>query len=437
MRRAAWLLLLSFVIVAGISAAQPNPEGAPTPATLLEEAKRCRQLLKTSLIDFYLPAAIDKVNGGYLESLKGGKFAPSGDKFLVLQGRQLWFFSTLARNNIERDAALAAAKAGFDFLENKMRDRKNGGYFSKVADAGAPKDRNKHVYLNSFALYGLVAYYHASQNPAALAAAKDLFRVLEEKAHDAKYGGYNEFFTEDWMLITKGNSPVGPAGTKTYNTHLHVLEAFTELYRVWPDPLVRERLAELVVINTNTVRHPEYPCNIDGWRPDWRMIETPANLKASYGHDVECSWLVLEAARALGQSPALHRSWAEALCGYAMKYGYDKERGGFFYTGPLGKPATDTRKEWWVQTEALVAMLEMYRLTGKPEYYAAFAKTFDFVQKHQIAQEGGWWATRKADGSAQGNTRTGPWQGAYHNGRALILCAKMLEELSQKEGKSK
>ncbi len=166
------------------------------------------------------------------------------------------------------------------------------------------------------------------------------------------------------------------------------------------------------------------------------MIETPANLKASYGHDVECSWLVLEAARALGEAPALHRSWAEALCGYAMKYGYDKVRGGFFYTGPLGKPATDTRKEWWVQTEALVAMLEMYRLTGKPEYYAAFAKTFDFVQKHQIAQEGGWWATRKADGSAQGNARTGPWQGAYHNGRALILCAKCWRNWPRKTRKA-
>jgi mannobiose 2-epimerase len=194
---------------------------------------------------------------------------------------------------------------------------------------------------------------------------------------------------------------------------------------------VRQRLAELLVINTSTVRHPEFPCNIDGWRPDWRMIETPANLRASYGHDVECAWLVLDAVRALGQPPELHRAWAEALCGYSLKYGYDSKHGGFFYTGPLGQPAADTRKEWWVQAEALVAMLEMYRLTGRQAYYTAFSQTLDFVEKYQVAKEGGWWATRAADGSPQGNQRSSPWQGAYHSGRSMMLSAKMLEELAK------
>jgi mannobiose 2-epimerase len=115
-----------------------------------------------------------------------------------------------------------------------------------------------------------------------------------------------------------------------------------------------------------------------------------------------------------------------------LKYGYDRKSGGFFYTGQLGKPADDTKKEWWVQAEALVAMIEMYRLTGKPEYYTAFSETLDFVEKHQVAKDGGWWATRAADGSAKGDSRSSPWQGAYHNGRAMLLCAKHLEELAEK-----
>jgi mannobiose 2-epimerase len=423
--------LLTVVALLLAGSVQAEQKG-PAPEALRQQARLCRQLLKTSIVDFYLPGCLDRTNGGYLESLRDGKFAPTGEKFLTLQARQLWFFSTLAREGIEKEAALAAAKSGYDFLEKYFRDRRNGGYFSKVTDAGQPADVRKHAYLNAFALYGLAAYHRASGDRAALTAAQDLFRVLEEKAHDNKNGGYVEFFTEDWRPLTDPREPayVGPAGTKTYNTHLHLLEAFAELYRVWPDALVRRRLNELLVINTNTVRHPDHNCNIDGWWPDWRMVEEPRNLRASYGHDVECAWLALDAARTLEQSPRLLRGWAEALCGYALKHGYDRAHGGFYYTGPLGGAADDTRKEWWVEAEALVSMLEMYRLTGKPEYYDAFKGTLAFVEKHQVAKEGSWWATRAADGSAKGDSRTGPWQGAYHSGRAMLLCAKMLEELA-------
>src|SRR5262249_51221683 len=155
--------------------------------------------------------------------------APAGEKFLTLQARQLWFFSTLAAAGLEKEAALAAAKGGFDFLEGKFRDRAHGGYFAKVSDAGKPTDRRKHVYLNAFALYGLTAYHRATGEPAALEAARDLFRTLEARAHDEANGGYTEFFTEDWREITgaKESSFIGPPGTKTFNTHLHVLEALT------------------------------------------------------------------------------------------------------------------------------------------------------------------------------------------------------------------
>jgi mannose/cellobiose epimerase-like protein (N-acyl-D-glucosamine 2-epimerase family) len=301
-----------------------------------------------------------------------------------------------------------------------------------VADAGQPTDRRKHVYLNAFALFGLAAYHKASGDAAALAAAQDLFRTLEAKAHDPVHGGYTEFFTEDWRPITdpKENSYVGPPGTRTFNTHLHVLEALTELYRVWPDPVVRNRLDEMLTLNTLTVRLPQFGCNVDGFTSDWKPIDTPQNMRASYGHDVEGAWLCLDAARARGQPPALLRGWAEGLVGYSLRHGYDGQRGGFFYTGPLGKDADDTRKEWWVQAEALVSMLELYKLTGKPEYYDAFARTLDFVEKFQVAKEGGWYATLKADGSPMNPSRSSMWQGAYHSGRSMIFCARLLEALA-------
>src|SRR5438093_341467 len=316
--------ILGLVVFTGVMplwAAEPGP----TSAELSAQAVRCRRILETSIIKFYLPNCVDQTNGGYLESLRDGKFSPTGEKFLTLQSRQLWFFSTLAQEDIDKEAALAAAKTGFEFLDQHMRDPRHGGYFSKVSDDGKPIDTRKHVYLNAFALYGLVAYYRATKDEAALHSAQALFRTLEEKAHDAEHGGYNEFFYEDWRPVKDAKEPgyVGAIETKTYNTHLHVLEALAELYRIWPDPLVAKRLDELILINANTVRHPDFYCNIDGWQPDWQMIQTPQNLRASYGHDIECAWLTLDAARTLKLSPRLLRGWAEALVGYSLKYGYD------------------------------------------------------------------------------------------------------------------
>jgi mannobiose 2-epimerase len=408
---------------------------APTKQALEEQAKRCRELLIKSVVDFYLPDCVDHEHGGYLEELDStGHFTGTRGKFLVLQGRHLWLFSTLAAEGIRREESLAAARSGFEFLQAKFHDPVQGGYYSRVAANGDPQDKRKHVYLNSFALYGLVAYFRATQDPAALAAARELFEQLEVHAHDERFGGYVEFFDEDWrpVLDTNERGYVGAIGTKTYNSHLHLLESVAALYEIWPDPRVANRLAELIQINTHTVRHPELPCNIDGWSRDWKMIDSARNLRASYGHDVECAWLVLDAARRLKWSPELLRNWAVALCDYSLEHGFDEMHGGFFYTGPLGSAADARHKEWWVQSEALVSMLEMYRLTGDERYFRAFTETLEFIVEHQVAEKGGWWATRAEDGGPHRNeSRTSMWQGGYHNGRALLLSAWLLDAMAE------
>ncbi len=423
------LFLLSILVSRQGTAAED-----PTRQQLLDQAERCRQILRTSLINFYLPGCLDEKNGGYLESLRDGRFAPAGEKFLTLQARQLWFFSALAIDGYEKERALAAATQGYRFLQSKMLDPQEGGYYSKVTDEGVPRDTRKHSYLNSFALYGLVAYYRASHDPEALEAAKRLFRVLESKAHDPEFGGYIEFFARDWTPITdpKEQGYVGAIGHKTYNTHLHLLESVADLYRSWNDPTVARRVEELIDINTSTVRYPRVENNVDAYQRNWQVIDSPQNLRASYGHDVECVWLTLDAVRALGTSTSLFRNWAEALCQSSIQFGFDQEHGGFYSSGPLGKAADDTKKVWWVEAEAVVSMLDMYRLTGNPTYYRLFSRTLDFIEQHQVAKEGSWWATRAADGSATSDQqRTGPWQGGYHAGRAMLLCARGLEDLAK------
>src|SRR6266404_527166 len=149
-RGAGLLLFALLAAMPSIHGEPPTVPPSPSRSDLQEQASRCRQILKTSVIDFYLPACVDRKDGGYFESLQGDRFAPTGEKFLTLQSRQLWFFSTLAAAGIEKEAALAAARTGFDFLEGKFRDRDHGGYFAKVSDAGRPTDTRKHVYLNAF-----------------------------------------------------------------------------------------------------------------------------------------------------------------------------------------------------------------------------------------------------------------------------------------------
>ena len=123
------------------------------------------------------------------------------------------------------------------------------------------------------------------------------------------------------------------------------------------------------------------------------------------------------------------RNWATAICEYAIEYGRDPVNGGFFYTGPLDGPSDDRKKEWWTQSEVLVAMLTMHRLTGEKKYRDIFDETFAFINKHQVSPQGGWWSTVSEDGSLGSNrNRTTMWQGAYHNGRALLLCEQLLRK---------
>lgn len=399
--------------------------------TAATQAERCRALLEKSVIKFYMPACVDKEFGGYHQELAEDGSFRGDEKFLTLQTRQLWFFSTLAVSNIHRQEALNAAKSGYDFIQKHFRDAKLGGYYSKVSRQGDVIDSRKHAYLNSFAIYAFVEYYRATKQPEVLEQAMGLFQSLESHAHDAKHLGYEEFFTSDWNVIAdpKESGYVGAIGVKTYNTHLHLMEAFTSLYLETKNTLVGERLAELIEINTKTVKHPNFACNIDAWHPNWSIVETPQNLRASYGHDVECAWLVLDAAKAMGRDPHSLQDWAVSICEYSIKNGYDHKHGGFFYSGPLGKPSDDRKKEWWPQAEALVSMLTLYELTGDEKYKRLFDETFEFVEKHQVAPEGSWWATLKEDGSlGQNRTRTSMWQGAYHNGRSLLLCEQLLNK---------
>lgn len=413
------------------------PQRAATQVPLntgyLDIALQCRKLLRDNLVAFYLPRSIDTAYGGYFETLRGDCFSEDPPKHLVLQCRQLWFFSTLAERGIEEQSASQAATQGFQFLLDNLHDNRYGGFYHSASREGRPIDRRKHVYAQSFAVFGLVSFYRATGSQDALACARTLFETLTAKAHDPIHGGALEWFSEDWVRLRDNatSSGVERRSCKTFNTHLHLLEAYSALYTVWPDHSLRDKVLELINIVTSRALAPSVSSSLQDFDCDWQPAGREKQLHASYGHDLEAVWLVLNALAALELAVDGYREWAEAVSRCCLRLSFDRRRGGFFNSGRLGKRADDRTKVWWVQAEALVGLLSMFRLSGDREYYDAFLKTFHFVERHQVAPQGGWWARVYEDGSRRSNTpRTGKWQGAYHSGRALLMCSDILEQLA-------
>jgi mannobiose 2-epimerase len=288
----------------------------------------------------------------------------------------------------------------------------------------------KHVYGQSFALYALSEYYLASRNPEALELATRLFNLLEAKAHDTNFGGYREWFNEDWSVPPREEpSYVDAVGSdfKLMNTHLHLLESMTSFYRASGLPLARQRLVELIAIQSSAVVRKGLGACTDKYRLNWEPVLTDGYARVSYGHDLENIWLLIDACDAAGVSPYPYLDLFRSLFSYAMKYGFDREAGGFFYFGPFDQPAVDREKSWWVQAEACVSCLYLYRLTQDPSYLEVFSKTYGWVEKHQTDwAHGEWFETVDPEGVPHGD-KAHPWKSGYHNGRAMIECLEILK----------
>jgi cellobiose epimerase len=393
---------------------------------------RVERNLKGNIIPFWFPRSVDERNGGYLVGFDAnGQTSGKTDKMIVTQARMLWFFSRLAREGYETPRMLAAADAGWRFLQGKMLDKKNGGYYWEVDVTG---DRHlmpdKHLYGQSFALYALSEYALASKKPEVLAAADALFQTLEQRAHDAQYGGYQESFREDWTLLKTGSSYMGPVQYKLMNTHLHLLESMTAYYRASHSPLALQRLVELIGIESNAVVRKNVMGCTDKYSRDWQPDLTDGYARVSYGHDLENIWLLIDACKAANLPTYPFTDLFKAIFANAREFGFDATNGGFFETGAFHAKADGTDKVWWVQAEACVSALYMYRLTHDPGYLQVFAKTYDFVDKYQTDWKHGEWWNIVRDG--QGTGEKGQiWKAAYHNGRAMLECLALLKEIDR------
>ncbi|RYG23109.1 hypothetical protein EON82_15035 [bacterium] len=390
----------------------------------IPDPKELEASLWTDLLDRWFPTCVDP-KGGFRQNF-GPDFKPHDDgaRGLVFQSRMTWVCASVADG---RPAFAKYARHGVRFL----KDRMNGGLTWSLDKNGKPA-KERHAYGISFAIYGLAAAGRHLKDAEALRLAQRAFRYLEEHHYDRKHGGYFEAtdLRGRAKLSGKGRDSIGTLyGQKSQNTHLHLLEAFTELYRAWPNPLVKKRLTEtLGLFNKELFAAPGHLTLFV--RRDW----TPASTDTSYGHDVEAAHLMLDAADALGRrDDPLVMKRARQLVDNSLAHGWDEKSGGLYNMGNAAG-ATDKRKIWWVEAEALLGFATLWTRTQDPRYGEALADEWAFIKAHGIDHErGGWYEETAEDGTPKRNLPKGhAWKAAYHDGRALLFTARLLRKVERR-----
>jgi mannobiose 2-epimerase len=447
MVRNFYLLLLLFVFAC--RSVEVNSDRSDLANTL-------ENSIKTELLNKWYPLAIDTVHGGFLTSFSYD-FKPTGDqdKMIVSQARHLWSSSKAAIVYPENEHYLRSAKHGFDFLKNVMWDTTYGGFHTLVDRQGNVKSNSneeKTAYGNSFGIYGLSAYVMATKDTAALNLAKKAFMWLEDHSHDPVLKGYFQHLKRDGTVIKRDETipSTSDVGYKDQNSSIHLLEAFTELYQVWPDPLVAERLKEMLFLIRDTITTDQGYLTLF-LHPDWtpvsfrdsseEVILKHRNLDhVSFGHDVETAYLMLEASHVAGlKNDTTTLRIAKKMVDHSLNTGWDDKVGGFYDEGYYfkdrkGMTITRDTKNWWAQAEGLNTLLMMDKLFPEDEqqYFEKFKLMWKYIDSNLIDHQHGEWYQGGIDKQPQFKTglKGHLWKASYHQYRSLANCVKGLRESS-------
>ena len=406
------------------------------------------------LLDKWYPLILDTIHGGYYSNVTFDfNLGEEHNKMIVTQARHIWTNATAAINNPKKEKDyLSYAQHGFTFLRDHMWDDINGGFHNLVNKNGKPIIRTseaKTAYGNSFAIYGLATYFKASKNMEALDLAKKTFHWLEKHSHDTIYKGYYQSLDLKGTPITRTLDflSTSDVGYKDQNSSIHLLEALTSLYEVWPDEILQNRIKELLVLIRDTITSEKNYMNLF-FEKDWTPIsfkDTPRDTiqkhyyldHISFGHDVETAYLMLEASHALDDwqfDETLEKG--KKMVDHALKNGWDDKLGGFYdggyYFNQMDSISiVNHNKNWWSQAEGLNSLLLMdsHVPTDSINYRAYFDKLWAYTKNYlRDADHGGWYEWGQDGRPETSKDLKGHiWKGAYHDYRALVNCKKILE----------
>ncbi|MBW7997281.1 MAG: N-acylglucosamine 2-epimerase [Candidatus Glassbacteria bacterium] len=403
--------------------------------------------LTEELLPYWRMRGDDPEYGGFLTCFDpAGKPTGESDKNLLANCRLVFSFSLIAREGLDHDGSfLRRATEGAQWVLDHFTDREHGGYYWIVERDGTPLNPRKIIYGHSFVVYAFSELAMATGEDRWLAAAVETFELLQNKAADQTDGGYWEFFERNW-----DHSPPGPGGgdRKSLDVHMHLMEAFTNLYAAAGDPVHATRTRELIGLLTERMLHPEHGTGIaqfdrsfnplrailfdNVWGSDRDMEDSSGRPldNTSYGHNVELGWLLRWSLGVLGEVLGGYRRKILRLYDHCLRFGIDRQLGGVFCEGPNAGAARERNKEFWQQAETMVAMLDGYEITGDQRYLEGYDNVHRFVFDRMINHAlGEWLPLFDEHNNVIWDYMGHRWKINYHTVRGMIECRRRLNTL--------
>lgn len=382
-----------------------------------------RSELENNILPFWMNKMEDNEEGGFYGQITGeDELKPEASKGAILNARILWTFSSAYRL-LKKPEYLETATRAKRYLIDRFYDPQYGGIYWELDYKGNPLDTKKQIYAIGFAIYGLSEYARATGDEEALAYAQQLFDVIEQHSFDSEQNGYVEALTRDWQPIEDMRlSDKDENEKKTMNTHLHILEPYTNLYRVWKDEQLERQLRNLIEVFITRILDPQTGHLNLFFEEDW----TNKYRIYSYGHDIEASWLIHEAALVLGDPELLKRIEPIIIrIAQAADEGLNPD-GSMIYENFLDKQKIDRELHWWVQAENVVGHINLYQHFGNTEALDTAARCWEFIKTKLIDHEQGEWHwSLLPDGTVnRRDDKAGFWKCPYHNGR---MCMEVIE----------
>lgn len=371
-----------------------------------------------AILAYWSENVVDKRKGGFYGSVdnnnKPDAFAAKG---IVLNSRILWAFSAAYHFTSRKEHLMLATRA-FDYILDHFIDPQYGGVYWSVDANGHKRDGRKQIYGLAFCIYGLAEYYRVTDDDTALVHAKQLFECIEEYSFDKEKNGYLEALSEQWQPLGDLRlSEKDDNEKKTMNTHLHIIEAYANLYQVWPDKNLRERIINLLEIFASYIINKETKHLNLFMDENWQV---KSSLQ-SYGHDIEAAWLLQECAEVVSYKMYEEYFRKQAIIlAQAAAEGLDRD-GGLWYEYEPADNCLVREKHSWPQAEAMVGFFNAWQLTGEHKWLEYSFRTWEFVKQHiRDNVNGEWYWGIHDDLSVIEKDKAGFWKCPYHNSRACI-----------------